>query len=295
MTASVCALGFFDGVHEAHSLILRKCITHAKEHGLKSIALTFEKSPAEYFGKKIKYLTTLDQKKQYMKELGIDEVVVLPCDEKTLSLAPEEFVNDILIGRLNVTAVFCGFNYTFGKNASGNTNKLISLCKGKGIDVIVTPCMTDYGVTVSSSEIRSILSRGDIALANLLLTRPFEVWGNVAEGKKLGRQLDFPTANIYPGEFFPDLPKGVYATKTVIDNAEYPSVTNVGVNPTVKDGNLRIETFIINFNGDIYGKNIRIKFFNFLRPEKEFPSVDELKKQISADTENTIQYFKSLH
>lgn len=294
MTQSVCALGFFDGVHEAHSLILTECVRYAKQHGLKSVALTFEKSPAEYFGKKIKYLTSLSQKEELMRDLGIDEVVILPCDENTLSLSPEDFIDSILVEKLNAKALFCGFNYTFGSGAKGNTDVLKALGNVRNIDVFVTPCMTDYGVTVSSSEIRSALSKGEIELANNLLTRPFEVRGKVMEGKKLGRKLNFPTANIYP-ENLPDFPYGVYATKTVIDNMEYTSVTNVGINPTVNDNNLRIETYIIGFDGDIYQKHISVRFYKFLRSEQKFASVDALKSQIAKDTENTISYFKGLH
>lgn len=291
MKKTVCALGFFDGVHEAHSFILSECVRHAQRFGLKSLALTFEKSPAEYFGKKIKYLTSLSQKEELMKNVGIDEVVVLECNEQTLSLTPEQFVDEILVKRLNVSALFCGFNYTFGKNAVGNTELLKELCAKRNIEVFVTPCMTDYGVTVSSSEIRAALARGDIELANKLLNRPFEVRGIVSEGKRLGRTLDFPTANIYPHNL-PDLPYGVYATKTRINQTEYVSVTNVGVNPTVNDANLRIETFIIDFDGDIYQENIAIKFFKFLREEKAFSSLEELKKQIATDTKNTTNFFK---
>ena len=294
MKKSVCALGFFDGVHGAHSRILSECVRYARAHNLKCVALTFEKSPAEYFGKKIQYLTELSHKKELMQALGVDEVVVLPCNEETLSLSPEDFIDKILIGRLNAKALFCGFNYTFGKNAEGNTIVLTALCKERNVDVNVMPCMTDDGVTVSSSEIRIALSKGDIELAAKLLTRPFEVRGTVCEGKRLGRELGFPTANLYPVNI-PNLPYGVYATKTVVGNKEYASVTNVGINPTVEDNNLRIETYITGFDSDIYQKDIRVKFYKFLRPEKKFASVDELKEQIAADTKNSINYFKESH
>lgn len=293
MKKTVCALGFFDGVHGAHSEILSACVRYAGEHGLKSAALTFEKSPAEYFGKKIQYLTQLSHKKELMHSLGIDEVVVLPCNEETLSLSPEEFVDKILIRELNTQALFCGFNYTFGKNAQGNTLVLTELCQKRKIDVIVMPCMTDSGVTVSSSEIRIALSKGEIELANRLLTRPYEVRGSVCEGKRLGRSLGFPTANIYPSNM-PNLPYGVYATKTVIDGCEYISVTNVGTNPTVGDGNLRIETYICDFEGDIYQKPIRVKFFKFLRGEKKFSSLDLLKEQINKDKAAATAYLEGL-
>ncbi len=294
MEKTVCALGFFDGVHKAHISILSSCVKYAKEQGLKSVALTFEKSPAEYFGKKIKYLTTLSQKKELMTTLGIDLVSALPCSKETLALSPEEFIDEILVKKLNVKALFCGFNYTFGKNAEGNTLTLTKLCESRNIEVFVMPCLTDDGVTVSSSEIRMALSKGEVELANRLLTRPFEIRGTVCEGKRLGRSLGFPTANIYPSDM-PSLPYGVYATKTVVDGKEYISVTNMGVNPTVEDNNLRIETYITGFEDDIYQKDIKVRFYKFLRPEVKFASLEELKKQISLDTENATNYFKELH
>lgn len=295
MIKSVCALGFFDGVHKAHSFILSECVRYAKQHGLKSVALTFEKSPAEFFGKEIKYLTPLAVKEKLMKDLGIDEVVILPCDEKMLSLSPEEFVKAILIDKLNASALFCGFNYTFGKNASGNTETLKRLGKEYNIDIFVTEQLVDSGMTVSSSQIRSALSKGEILVANRLLARPFELYARVSPGKKLGRTMGFPTVNIYPDEHFPQIPHGVYATKTLIDDREYFSVTNVGTNPTVGDKGLRVETYIFDFSEDVYERLISVKFFSFLRPEKKFSSVEDLKKQIEKDKENTKIYFESLH
>ncbi len=292
MNGSVCALGFFDGVHEAHRQILLKCVAYAKEHSLKSIALTFEKSPAEYFGKKIEYLTSLDHKKEIMYSLGIDEVVALSCNEDILFMTASDFVEKILVEKLNAKILVCGFNYTFGKNAEGNTILLSRLAEKHNIRVIVTDCMSDCGITVSSTEIRNLLSKGDIENANKLLSRPFEVRGTVSDGKRLGRRIGFPTANIYP-ENLPSLPHGVYATKTSVNGNEYISVTNVGINPTVNDNSLRIETHIVNFTEDIYNLPIKIKFFTFLRPEKKFLSIDALKAQISIDKENAISFFST--
>lgn len=295
MTGSVCALGFFDGVHKAHSYILTECVRYAQINGLKSVALTFEKSPAEYFGKKIKYLTSLPQKEALMKQLGIDDVVILACDEKMLSLTPEEFIDKILVEKLNAKALFCGFNYTFGKGAKGDTHLLEQMCGKYGIKVFVSSCMKEDDVTVSSSNIRTFLEKGDIEKANSFLTRPFEVCGKVQKGKELGRTLSFPTANIYPDSSFPHIPHGVYATKTTVDATEYLSVTNIGFNPTVNDKNLRMETYIIGFSGDIYGKHISVKFYKFLREEKKFPSVENLREQIEKDKKTTIKYFQELH
>lgn len=294
MKKSVCALGFFDGVHKAHTQLLTKCTAYAKLHGLKSVALTFETSPAEYFGKKIKYLTTFTQKKEIMLNIGIDDVFALKCDKQTLSMTAEEFVDSILVKKLDCAAVFCGFNYTFGKDGKGNSDMLIRLCKHKGIDVFVLSEMCYGGLSVSSSNIRALLENGDIESANNLLSRPFEIAGTVKSGKMLGRLLSFPTANIYLEPSLPELPHGVYATKTSVCGKEYISVSNVGTNPTVGGESLRAETYILNFDGDIYGEDIKIRFYKFLRNEKQFSSVDELKKQIEHDKNKSIEYFKGL-
>lgn len=291
MTESVCALGFFDGVHKAHSAILSECVNYGKKHKLTSIALTFEKSPGEFFGKTTKYLTTNRQKTELMHATGIEKVAILPCKEALFNLSPEAFFHEVLIKKLNAKALFCGFNYTFGKNAKGDIHLLKKLCDENGLQLFITERMSECGTTVSSTEIKAALKKGDVELANRLLTRPFEITGVVETGKRLGRKMSTPTVNIYPDKYFPDLPYGVYATKTIVDNTEYLSVTNIGTNPTVGDKNLRIETYIHNFNKDIYGKTVTVKFFKFLRSETQFASVKELKAQLENDKISSYKHF----
>ena len=258
MKKTVCALGFFDGVHRAHSFILSSCAKYARECGLKSAAVTFEKSPAEVFGLDARYLTPFEEKKRLMLSLGIDAVVALPSTKEFLSLSPESFVKDVLIDSLSAKALFCGFNYSFGKNAAGSAEDLKNLCEKYGAKVVIAGKMDKGGITVSSSAIRKALSEGDVETANLLLGRSFSASGTVKCGKRLGRSLGFPTANIYPDSSFPKMKKGVYATRTHVAGKIYPSVTNVGTNPTVGDKNLRIETFIQGFDSDIYGEKITV-------------------------------------
>jgi riboflavin kinase/FMN adenylyltransferase len=292
MKQTACALGFFDGVHKAHSHILSSCSAYAKENNLKSCALTFNISPVEFFGGEVEYLTDNKQKEKLILSLGIDSVIYLKADKETLSLSPEAFVKNILVDTLHASALFCGYNYSFGKNALGKADELKRLCEPYNIKVFVFDEMDVDSVSVSSSEIRKLLREGNVEKANRLLTHPFEVSGVVDYGKKLGRTIGFPTANIYPPSTFPRLPRGVYATKTIIDGKEYISVTNVGVNPTVGDESLRIETHISDFDETLYNREICVRFFKYLRAEKKFASVEELCRQISSDKKFTEEYFE---
>ena len=289
MNKTACALGFFDGVHKAHSHILTTCAAFAKENSLKSVALTFERSPSEFFGGRPDYLTTFEQKKELIRSLGIDELIALPVTKELLSLSPEDFVHNVLSKELSAAAVFCGFNYTFGKNAIGNAETLRELCGKAGIDVYVADKMLIDGTVVSSSEIRSALSRGDVEKANGLLGRAYEVEGIVEVGKHLGSRLGFPTANIYPD--FSPLKRGVYCTRVSFDGKLYDAVTNIGVNPTVSDNALRVESHLLEFGEDLYGKPISVSFYKFLRGEKKFSSVEELRKQVEKDKLNAREFF----
>ncbi len=292
---TACALGFFDGVHRAHSHILSECASYAQRNGLKSIAVTFSSSPAEFFGHRVEYITDAEQKEELILSLGIDALYKLEADRETLSLSPEEFFKKYIVDILGARALFCGFNYTFGVNASGDTRLLTKLCEKYSIELFVCGRMEYEGLPVSSSFVREALGKGDMELAEALLSRPFEVRGVVSEGKRLGRTIGLPTANIYPGKSFPSLPHGVYATRTRVGNVPYDSVTNVGVNPTVGDGNLRIETNILDFDGDIYGERIAVLFYKRLRGEIKFGSVEMLRQQIERDKETTREYFKEIN
>ncbi|MCD8048487.1 MAG: riboflavin biosynthesis protein RibF [Clostridia bacterium] len=293
MTKTACALGFFDGVHKAHSQILSSCAAYAQEHNLTSAAVTFVRSPSEFFGADTQYITTFTQKQELILSLGIEHVFPIPCDAATLSLSPEEFVFQFLVEKLNAEALFCGFNYTFGKNAAGNVATLSALCEKYNIKLFVSDCMEHNSIPVSSTSVRRALNEGNIPLANELLSRPFEIRGTIAHGKRLGSSLGFPTANIYPPEGLVHLLYGVYATKCLIDDTLYPAVTNVGVNPTVNsDGKIRVENHIIDFDRDVYLHTLSVRFYKYMRGEQRFPSVDALRAQIERDKAATIAYFK---
>lgn len=288
MTATSIALGFFDGVHIAHKKIIDSAVSYAQKNSFSPVALTFDRSPLEILSPgKVRYLTDTAEKAELIKALGAD-VQFLTLSKELLALSPEEFVRNILVKEFGIKHAVCGYNYRFGKGGSGDTNTLTELGKKYGFTVEVCDKVM-YGETdVSSSQIRKLLDEGNILLANELLGRNFSLSGKVTEGKHLGKALGFPTANV----FFPENSAtplcGVYQTLAQVNGIKMPAITNVGINPTVGGEKMRSETFIPNFLEDIYGKEIKIEFIDFIRKETKFENLEMLKKQINEDV-NTIK------
>lgn len=283
MRKTVVALGFFDGVHVAHQKIITEAVSFAKENDLSPITLTFDKSPLEILSpEKVSYLTSTKEKIRLIEASGA-KAEFLSLSKELLCMSPEEFVKNILVEKFSISHAVCGYNYHFGKNGSGDTKTLCELGEKYGFSVKVCDEITLDGENVSSSNIRSHIKEGNFILANKLLGRNFSIFGKVTEGKHLGKKLGFPTANV----FFEDssvVPLcGVYKTIVTVNGIKMPAITNVGVNPTVGGEKMRSETYIHNFSEDIYGKEIRIEFIDFIRKEKKFSNLDELKMQIAKD------------
>lgn len=280
---SAIALGFFDGVHIAHRKIISLAVDYAKKNNLSSIALSFDASPMEFLSpEKVKYLTTNEEKKEIIKFLGAD-TEFLPLSKGLLSMEAEDFVRDILVGEYNIKYAVCGYNYRFGKGGKGDTVLLEKLGKQYGFEVTICDCESLLGESVSSSRIRELISEGNVESANKLLGRNFFLRGTVSEGKHLGRKLGFPTANVFFNEHTVIPKNGVYKTLITIGNDSYTAITNTGINPTVGGETLRTETYIPGFDGDIYGQEIKIEFLSFIREERKFSSIEELKSQIKQD------------
>ena len=285
MRETVVALGFFDGVHIAHQKIISRAVSFAGENGLSPIALTFDKSPLEILApEKVHYLTTAQEKADLIKSFGA-ETKFLALSKELLAMTPEDFVRDVLLDRFNIKHAVCGYNYHFGKGGSGDSDALRELGEKYGFTTEISDKVTHYGKDVSSSNIRKLLLEGNIALANILLGRNYTLCGKVTEGKHLGRVLGFPTANVFFPENSASLLCGVYKTLAHIDGIKMPAITNVGTNPTIGDEKMRSETYITDFSKDIYGKEIKIEFIDFIRKEKKFANLDELKMQIKKDIE----------
>ncbi len=290
------ALGCFDGVHLGHQAVISEAIRISRELSVKSAVWTFEESPKNFFSpNSAPSITGYDEKRRLIRSLGIDIFVCIPFDEKTGSMLPEEFFESILIDKLKAVHIVCGFNYSFGKGGSGDTNFLDKLCRGRGIGFTCIPPVCFDGVTVSSSVIRSAIETGDMETARKYLGHRFAIDTIVISGQKLARRLGFPTVNqvFEPKILVPR--NGVYVARVSFDSKKYYGITNVGIRPTVKSDILCAETHIFGFDGNLYGKKVRVEFLHFLRPETEFSSVEALAEQVRADIEEAKRFTQTLN
>ncbi len=282
------ALGFFDGVHEGHKAVINAAVKYSRENNIPAVVWTFVDSPK----KTSLSITDSAERRSVLKDLGVDILIEFPFSDEVKELSNEAFVNTVLKGCLNAEKVFCGFNYSFGAGGKGTPEELKKLCEEQGISVEISEEISVRGETVSSTRIREYIENGQAEKAAALLGRSYGLSGCVKDGKKLGRTLGFPTANV-------NLPKnkvipkdGVYLTKTEFDGKFYYGITNIGTNPTVEDKQRRAENFIFDFNGDLYGKEIKITFLRFIRGEKKFDSVEELAEQVKKDIETAKSYIE---
>lgn len=282
------ALGFFDGVHIAHQKIIKSAAEFGKEHNMSAAALTFDCPPVEVlFSKKVFLLSTNEEKKELIENLGA-ECIMLHAEKELLAMKGETFVREILVKKMNAGAVFCGYNYSFGSDLC-KSGDLKAFGERYGFFVHIAPEERLEGQCVSSSRIRELLKAGNMEAAAKLLGRHYSVKGIVEEGKHLGRTMGFPTVNVYPKGEGMILPRGVYATYVQFKGERHIGVTNVGLNPTVGDKNIRIETYIHGYSGNLYGEEIKTEFVHFIRPERKFSSVEELFGQISEDAVKAVE------
>lgn len=288
---SVIAIGNFDGIHLGHKKILERLAEEAKTNALHSLVLTFSPHPERILGeKRIKMIQTLDQRVNEMNKFGIEFVLIVPFDEKFSSLSSQDFVQKIVVDRLKARTVVVGENFRFGKNREGDISLLIQLASGHNLKVHSIPPVTIKGKIVSSSLIRKYLQEGKIEKANVLLGRFYEVAGKVIKGKSRGKALGFPTANIKTDNEI--IPQGIFISKTGIGPQTFLSLTNVGPCPTFDQKETNIESYILNFDEDIYGKTIRIHLLKKIRDEIKFKTQAELSRQIKKDLELAKRYFK---
>ncbi len=279
------ALGTFDGLHTGHKAVL---FSDKKIHD-KRIALLFTEHPQKLLtGKNPGELLTRAKKEKLLKEWGYEPEYIDfgEISKKT----PEEFVDDILIKRYGATALCCGFNYRFGKKASGDVTALKRLCGEREMSLTVCNEIDYDGLPVSSTRIREAIKNGDIETANKMLGYHFSYDFEVVHGDARGRILGSPTINQFFPEDFTVAEYGVYASYTVVDGKKYVSVTNIGVRPTVEGiSEKRSETNIIGFNGDLYGQRVEVSLLKKIRNEMKFGSFDELSNQIAVDREKALE------
>ncbi|WP_035589151.1 bifunctional riboflavin kinase/FAD synthetase [Hippea jasoniae] len=278
------ALGNFDGIHIGHRQLIEQTVRLAKRLSLTPALFTFYPHPNRII-KNIDepfLIQTFKEKAKIIENLGVDVIICARFKKEFADLKPEEFVRDILLENFNAHAICVGHNYTFGKNGAGNPKTLKQLSFKYNFELLVIPPVKIDGVVVSSTKIREFLRNGNIKEANLFLGRNYTISGVVKKGDQRGSILGFPTANIYPkNEIL--LRSGVYAAYVWIDSKRFNAAVNVGTNPTFKGNIKHIEAFILNFNGNLYGKKITIEFIDFIRDEKKFKKIDDLVGQIEKD------------
>lgn len=272
---NVLVLGTFDGVHLGHQFLIEYALGRGNV-----IACSFLLPPATVKGK-VKALTTAEEKTALLKKYGVNEVF-LQDFSSVCSLSAEEYLEN-LCKRFSPKQIVVGIDHRFGKNALGNAKTLIKNEEKYGYKTVIVPPKTDEEGIISSSSIRELISMGEVKKANKRLGHTYYISGEVVGGKGIGKTFNFPTANILTDKEKLLLKNGVYATKTLIDGILYNSMTNIGFNPTVSGEKLTVETNIFNLSKDIYGKKIKIYFYSFVREDKKFDSVSELKKQLEND------------
>ena len=271
---SAVSLGKFDGFHRGHRLLLDRILEH---HELHATVFTFD---GILEGKQI-YLE--EEKRSLLERLGVEREVLFPFSEETRTMTPETFIREMLVERMDAKLICVGEDFHFGKERRGDVDMLSEYAVQYGYELCVFPKIKEDGEVISSTRIRRELARGRIEKANRLLGDPYFVRGEVVHGNALGRTIGMPTANLLPGEQKLLPAYGVYATRVEVDGKIYGGVTNVGVKPTIGADRANVETTLLHFDGDLYGKQIAVYFLEFLRPEQRFDSLEELKAQMSRD------------
>ncbi|WP_432665005.1 bifunctional riboflavin kinase/FAD synthetase [Wukongibacter baidiensis] len=289
------SLGSFDGIHKGHLTLINSLVENCRKKNLKSVIYTFSNHPRGVINTKNspKIIISKRQKVDLFKEIGIDFLFMVDFDDFQRNISAEDFVAKILLEKLNMSSMTVGTDCRFGKKAEGDIILLEQFSKDYSFDLTIVPPVKLEDKIISSTAIRHFLSQGLIEKANMFLGRNYSIIGKVIKGKQLGSKLGFPTANISI-DFNMSLPKpGVYVSKTKVGNRVYNSITNVGFNPTFNQKNYNIETYILEFNKNIYGEEVEVHFLHRIRDEIKFNSIDDLCDQINKDIIYSKEYFKT--
>lgn len=288
----IFALGFFDGVHLGHQALLGQCVRLAGELDCQAAAITFDRHPMSLFSDHVPPLiNSVRDRERLLRRYGIGPIYTFPVTEEVMSTSWRDFLEELL--DFGAAGFVCGDDFRFGHKGEGNGEKLRNFCEERELPCVIVPEQTIDGIRVSSSYIRSQIETGDMATAVRFLGHPHILRGTVVHGQALGRKLGIPTANLrlIPGMAVPRF--GVYACRCIIDGQAYPAVTNVGTRPTVEGQSVTVEPWILDYSGDLYGREITLEFYYFIRPEKKFPSLEALKEEIHRNAEETRKYLQT--
>lgn len=293
---TVVTLGTFDGVHLGHQKIINRLLNSVSHGDLETVVLTFSQHPRTvlYADDKIKLLNTNEEKISLLEKKGINNLIIHPFDKAFYELSGEEFVKNILVDKLNIQKIIIGYDHRFGKNRSSDIHDLIYFGKKYHFDVEQISAKEIDEISISSTKIRNAILMGDIALANQYLGYNYLFSGKVIQGNQLGRQIGFPTANIYIENKYKIIPKnGVYIVEVFSNEKSFNGIMNIGLKPTIGEKNISIEVNIFNFDQDIYNQKISISVLEFIRSEIKFNNIEQLKNQIKLDAIKATNYFNN--
>lgn len=291
---TVVTLGVFDGSHLGHQLIMQTVVERSRTVGAVPTVITFEPHPRAVLHPESAppLLQTFDQKIEALGVLGIEQTIVIRFDRDFAQVRAEDFLRDVIAERLHAKEVYLGRGFAFGHNREGNVELLRAVSQSLGFFADEVAEVRLRGCRVSSSRIRELLQQGRVNVARRMLGRPYGVEGRVVRGAERGGKLGFPTANLHPQNRV--IPRnGVYVTATLIEGRWRRSVTNIGTRPTFgPDNESSVETFVMDWFGDLYGDVVRVRFLHRLREERKFNSLDDLKSQIKSDVARAGKYFE---
>ena len=295
---AVVTIGTFDGVHRGHQEILKNMVSRAKELGGESVVVTFYPHPRQVLSHDlgIRFISTQEEKIKHLEALGIDNLIIIKFTKEFAAINSDDFIKDYLVKNIHPAVLIIGYDHHFGKGRTGDFSMLYELGNQYHFKVEKIQEQDVDNVAVSSTKIRHFLENGDIKHANMLLGYEFSYTGKVIHGQQVGHSIGYPTANIDVAEEFQLIEKqGVYATFAEIEGKSYPAMTYIGKRPTLHDNRPQsIETHIINYDKDIYGKEIKLRFVDFVREDIKFDDTESLKNQIDKDKLNIINILNSI-
>lgn len=291
---TVVTLGKFDGIHLGHQQLIRLAISYKKQ-GLTAVMFSFILHPGNLFSdKEFELIYTEEEKLNKLKRCGIDVLISYPFTEETRDMAPEDFIEKILVHKLDAKVIIVGSDFRFGYQRKGDVDLLKQWEETYGYQVIVCEKKKWKNDVISSSAIRKALKSGNLEAANAMLGRPYSIRGEVSHGRKIGRTIGIPTINLIPQPIKLLPPCGVYASKTFIDGVYHSGATNIGYKPTVGDEKyIGVETYIFDYEGDLYGEMLEVELFEYIRPELKFGSIEELATQMQEDILKAKAYFRT--
>ena len=287
----VFALGFFDGVHLGHQALLKACVELAARLGVQTAAITFENHPQSLFSNAVPPLINgLQDRYQLLRHYGIDQIHPFPVTREVMSTNWRDFLDELM--QRGAVGFVCGDDFRFGHRGEGNGERLQEFCAQKGLPCVIIPEQTMDDTRVSSTYIRRQIEEGDMATAVRFLGHAHILTGEVTSGRKIGRKIGVPTANLTIPEGVVVPKYGVYACRVELDGKPYCAVANVGTRPTVGGHRITVEPWILDFEGDLYGKSITLEFHRYLRSERKFDSLEELRAEIQKNAAQTREFFE---